>query len=173
MLLSIKSSVVISLILLLMFSCQKEEEKQLFEPGLIYLDFEKTVDIQGAFELVNNENLAIKSVHRLSYSSQLPIDSVMFVEENLKTQNYVASASTTVGIEADKIVMRLEFHQMCIDSQKDWLVTMNTLQLVDLKQKEKKILVIVPIGTEIEWVKYFEKSHRVAMASPSYYLFPS
>lgn len=154
----------IILLFLALTSCHKEENGQLFEPGLISIGFKKEVSIQTAFELVSRENLVIDRMEGFFYTTQLPNDSINFITNKLSIKNYLSLGSNSVRIEMDSVIILSRFRKMDRTNQNDWLNAINSLQLIDLGRDGKYAHIIVQEGSEREWVRHFESNSNLKYA---------
>lgn len=149
---------------ILVISCNDERvdiEQRPFFPGDVIVGIKSSISIDMVFELMNEKGVLMDQMSGFYSYSLLPNDSLTFINNQLIAKSYLDKRgwSNQGGkIVNNRIQVITFFFEMDLESQLDWLETIENLQLKDLRAETKNLLIKVRPGTEKEWVRIF-KSH--------------
>lgn len=173
--------IIMSLLLIgILSSCSSDDsnlDTQEFIPGEILVGIKSGIDIKEIFDFINQFELEVDHINSLSFTSNLPPDSLQDILDNLNQKDY-----TNDGVNwfvngylhaktNDIWIFPRLFDMHTVDYQQDWLMSMVELELKDKHNPELNSGIIqfkVPEGQEYEWEKKFESLDIVDWAELNY-----
>ena len=171
-----KNSVLILSLIGILSSCSRvntDVNNKEFVPGEVFVGIKSGTDIQKVFNFINQVDLKVDNINSLTFTSDLPSDSLDYVLDVLNEKTY-----TNDGInwfvtgylhhQTNKITIfpRL-FDMENRDYQNDWLNSMEKLVLNEKHEIDLNsgiILFHVPPGRELEWKNKFENYNIIDWA---------
>jgi hypothetical protein len=164
--------------LLALVSCDSddspEQAKRQFVPGDVSIGIKATTPIASVFDLMNDNDVFIDQMSGFFYYSALPTDSLDYVINQLKSKTYFnkrgfAGGSAYVHALDNRITVVQSFFEMDADAQQDWLTTIDELQLKDLGNDTRNLLIKVTPGTENFWMNTFKNHPEVTWVDLNWY----
>ena len=161
-------------------SCSKDDsnsETQKFVPGEVAVGIKSGTDISVIFNFINQFDLKVDKINSLSFTSDLPSDSLQFVLDKLNEKDYTNDGVTWfvtgyLHYQTNEITIFPKLFDMDnIDYQDDWLASMEEFELNHKHNVELNSGIIrfkVPVGEESEWVNQFEGHDLVDWAELNY-----
>lgn len=168
------------LIVAFLSSCSNndsENDVREFVPGDVIVGIKSGTDINDVFNFINTFDLEVESITSLSFTSDLPSDSLQAVLDNLNQKVYTNDGVTWfvtgyLHFQTNQIwVFPRLFDMNIIDFQQDWLLAMTELELKDKHVDNLSSGVImfkVTEGQESKWEKQFETYDIVGWAELNY-----
>jgi hypothetical protein len=147
-------------ILVILFSCKKNEPEPTPIPRIVFVETKGGIAIDSIFKIINSFKFGA-SIYKGYYTSNLPPDSLLYVRNYLYAKSYTfhgqSNAAPTVSLVQDTISVFENFQDMeNIVNQNDWLNSMQVLQLHETPVV-RYIYFSVPEGAEMEWVEKFKQ----------------
>lgn len=171
------STIFLLLFALLFQACQKEniapKENKEYKEGLLIVEKEPEAALGVFFGLINSFNFPVNRMSGQYYVSQLPPDSLPYVNQTLATKSYLNKAGWSGGpayMAKGKIHLFPWFYKMDKESQQDWLSTIELLQLNEDTTHQQYFFIEVPKGMEEHWRDELRKEEIVASANLVYYV---
>ena len=161
----------------LILSCDENDpekfEERDFVPGDIAIGIKSTVAIDLVFNLMNERGVFIEQMSGFFNYSRLPNDSLEYIKDILKSKPYTDrwggyGGSAFISAVDNRLIVTEFFFNMDIPAQEDWLSTMNQLELKDLGNDTKNLLINVSPGTERYWMNVFKKHQYVKWVELNY-----
>lgn len=158
------------LLSLLAMACEDDDvtkaTEREFVPGDLVVGIKPDVPINEVFDLFNDNELAIDQMSGFFHYSTLANDSLNFVIQELKPKGYLNKrgfngGSAFISVTEDRITVTEFFFEMDPDSQQDWLVTEDKLNLQALGNDTRNVLIKVPVGTEQYWMGFLLEENSV------------
>ena len=172
---------ILSISLLILFSCDKEDEQnqiqEKFVPTDVLVKTKGTYTIDKVFDFINSFDHDVEYIYGGVYTSSLPSDSLIYVLNYLNAKTYTNDGDVwfvTGYLHYQTQVITIFpklFDIKNIENQTDWLQSMQFLQLTEETDKKTNGYVIyfhVPIDTEKEWVEKFKEYDFVEWAELNY-----
>lgn len=162
--------------LLLLTACQQEPVEPAPEPfkaGLLMLERGREVSLETFFGLINAYRFPISRISGLYYESELPADSLAYVNNSLSTKSYLNQPGWRGGpayVREGKIQLYPWFYQMDAESQLDWIQATRELKLQEIGRQKQYFFIDVPEGSETHWRDILREEPGVASAELVYYL---
>ena len=172
--------IVLSLVLLIFISCDKEEDEHLkeqFVPTDVLVKIKGYYNIDKVFDFINSFEHEVENIHSQVYNSDLPSDSLQYVLDYLNVKPYTNDGNKWfvngyLHYQTQEITIFPRFFEIKnIQYQKDWLEAMEILKLKEQTEGETSGCIIffhVPEGKEKEWEKKFEQYEFVEWAELNY-----
>ncbi|WP_324675479.1 hypothetical protein [Hymenobacter sp. GOD-10R] len=160
------------LLVLPLVSCEKDndvspEEETEFVPGEVLVGIKETTMVPQTFALVNSRSLEILAISIPMYNSNLPSDSSAYVERALNAKPYINDkgwkASVIRNTNTGKLTVNMRLMNMNLANQRDWLATVQQLQLQEQPTATSYHLK-VPVGQEKKWVAELQQQSEVRWA---------
>jgi len=154
-----------------------DSKSQEFVPGEVIVGIKSGTNINEVFDFINQFDNNVDNLNSLTFTSNLPADSLQYVLDNLNQKTYTNdgvrwSVTGYLHYQTNQITIFPRLFE--IDNreyQTDWLSSMKELELSEKHNIELNsgiILFNVPIGREMEWENQFEKSMLVDWAQLNY-----
>jgi len=154
-----------------------ETETQEFVPGEVIVGIKSGININTIFEFINQFDHKVDNVNSLTFTSDMPADSLQYVLEFLNQKTYTNDGirwkvTGYLHYQTNQITIFPRFFEMeNLEYQDDWLISMKELELSEkyyIDLNSGVILFNVPIGKEIEWRNQFKKSNIVSWSELNY-----
>jgi hypothetical protein len=133
--------------------------------GDLIVGIKNITSIQDVFRLFNKLNLPIDQMDGFFFSSPYPKDSLASLITYLNTKLYINtrgfSANAYVHYQTGTINVVTFFFNMNPVNQQDLIKTVQAFKLVDTKGDTKNIVLKVPVGQEIYWLKKLKENSMV------------
>jgi len=174
----IRNLIQLLLLVLWMTGCKKsnpaEEKEREFVPGDVIIGIRSAIPISGVFNLMNENGVAIDLMSGFFNYSTLPTDSLDYVISGLKDKEYFNKRGFKGGSAFNhaiehRIIVTESFFEMDLSSQNDWLITMDKLELKDLGNDNRYLLIKVQPGTEAFWLNRFRSHPYVKWVELNWY----
>ena len=172
---------ILSISLLILFSCDKEDEQnqiqEKFVPTDVLVKTKGTYTIDKVFDFINSFDHDVEYIYGGVYTSSLPSDSLIYVLNYLNAKTYTNDGDVwfvTGYLHYQTQVITIFpklFDIKNMENQTDWLQSMQFLQLTEQTDKETNGYIIyfhVPTDTEKEWVEKFKEYDFVEWAELNY-----
>lgn len=162
---------------LLMFACSEDDSTPLddreFVAGDVVIGIKSTTSISSVFDLMNEQDVTIDQMSGFYYYSTLSSDNLDYVISVLKDKPYLnkrgfKGGSAYVSAVDNKIVVTQQLFEMDLEAQQDWLETIELLELQNLGNDTKNLLIKVTPGTEKQWMKFFKSVSEVTWVELNY-----
>jgi hypothetical protein len=162
---------------LLLLACDEKDPDQLdnrnFVLGNVVIGINSSVSLNEVFELMNEKAAFIEQMNGFFNYSTLPKDSLEYVKNILKSKPYtqqsgIEEASAFVSENDSRIVVTESLFKMDTAAQHDWLLTLNKLELKDLGNETKNLVISVGPGSEKYWIDIFRRHPYVTWAELNY-----
>jgi len=171
--LSILKEIIISLLLItILSSCNKNDavlDTQEFVPGEVSVGIKSGTSIKEIFKFINRFNHKVDNINSLSFTSDLPSDSLQFVLDFLNKKEYTNDGKNWfvtgyLNYKTKQIHISPRLFDMDnLDYQNDWITSMQKLKLSkdhNIELNSGIIYFNVPIGLELGWKNIF-KTYRI------------
>ena len=157
------------IVILAVIGCnRKDNNTPKYVPTDVLVKIKSEYSIDKAFDFINSFSLSVENIHSLTYTSDLPKDSLQYILDFVNGKPY-ASATGYVSTTGDTITIFPKLINIKNKSyQNDWLETVTTLKLH--KKSGCIIYFHVPAGQEPEWKEKFEQYECVEWAELNYLL---
>lgn len=144
-----------------------------FVPGDIAIGIKSTIAIDLVFDLMNEKEVLIEQMSGFFNYSTLPSDSLEYIKEILKSKPYTdrwggKGGSAFISAVDGRLIVTEFFFNMDIPAQEDWISTMNQLELKDLGNDTKNLLITVTPGSEKFWLDVFKNHPYVKWVELNY-----
>ena len=161
-------------------SCSNDSavtDNRKFVPGEVFVGIKSGTEISDLFNFVNLFDLKVDNVNSLTFTSDLPSDSLQYVLDYLNKKDYTNDGvnwfvTGYLHYQTSQItIFPILFGMDNKIYQQDWLNSMNELELNekhDVDLSSGIIFFNVPIGRELEWKNKFEKYNIVEWAELNY-----
>ena len=158
----IKNSVQLLLLVLWMAGCKKDSpvKEREFVAGDVIIGIKSGFPIHEVFDLMNENGITIDHMSGFFYYSTLPTDSLDYIVSELRNKEYFNKRGFKGGSAYNhaiehRIVVAETFFEMNLPAQNDWLLSMEKLELKDLDNDTRYLLIKVEPGTEELWLDRF------------------
>ena len=161
-------------------SCSNDDSEldtQEFVPREVSVGIKSGTNINAVFRFINQFDHKVDNINSLTFTSDLPSDSLQYVLDFLNEKTYTNdginwSVTGYLHYQTNQITIfpRL-FGMDNLEYQNDWLSAMDELRLDEkhnIKLNTGIIRFYVPIGRELEWKNQFENYNIVDWAEPNY-----
>lgn len=164
----------------ILLSCSREDttvETQEFVAGEISVGIKSGTDINAIFNFINEFEHKANRISGLTFTSDLPADSLGYVLDYLNKKTYTNHKTNSlvtgyIHYETNKITLFPKLFEMDkIAYQNNWHLAMKELKLSHTHHIELNSGIIdfyVPIGSEITWKNEFKKHKVVQWATLNY-----
>src|SRR5882724_3489082 len=161
------------IMLFLALSCKKHSSQADntcpdYKKGYVIVGLKNTVPIEQAFSFVDSNNLSIESMSGFFYTNPYPEDSLPGLISYLDTKPYINAkgfhANAYINHQTGLLTLASTLYNMDLASQHDWANMANQLQLTDLNNDTKYMILLVPDGMENYWVTTFLHNDQVKWA---------
>lgn len=144
-----------------------------FVAGDVIIGIKSTTSISSVFDLMNGKGVVIDQMSGFFNYSTLPTDSLDYIINELRDKIYLNKrgfdgGSAFIHAIENRIVVTEFFFEMDLDAQQDWLTTMGLLELNDLGNDTKNVVIKVAPGTERDWIRLFKADPNVTWAELNY-----
>lgn len=153
-----------------------EKDTRTYVPGELILGFKSGTSSTALFDLSNSYGHRVESIRSLSFTSDLPPDSLGYVLDVLKSKSYTTDGVSTYSsgylhYQTQVITLSVKLFGMQNRAyQEDWLRTVEVLKLKEnLSVNGGVALTYVPPGTEARWKETLERHSAVEWVELNYY----
>lgn len=173
---------ILSIVMGIIISCSKdddESETMEYIPGEVTVGIKSGTEINELFDFINLFDHQVDNINSLTFTSDLPSDSLQYILDNLNDKVYTNDGANwwvsghVHGQTNEITILPRLFDMENIDYQNDWLESMEQLKLNQKHNSESNSGVIrfnVPDGQEIEWRNQFANYDIVDWAELNYLL---
>jgi hypothetical protein len=124
-------------------------------PGEIIVGIQSGITAEELFIRVNPYHLIIDQMNGFFYTTDIPADSVDYLNNFLDTKPYILTrqfgAQVWPHYETNILHNTTILFDMTLTNQADFLQTMENLRMADEHSTTKNILLKVPVGREVYW----------------------
>ena len=160
-----KSIFILSLASIIFFTACKKEYEQNYVKGDVLFVIQDTVSFYSTQKMFQELNLSVEYVHNYEYRMQIPEDSVIKVNEFLRTIPYLTNSGETFGLLYKNKELRIyaNFFNMDPKSSADWLRIVKELKLKEniFADGYKFGMLKVPVGKEKRCVEVLKKQPKI------------
>lgn len=161
-------------------SCSKNDanlDTREFVPGEISVGIKSGTNINVIFDFINQFDLKVDNINSLTFTSDLPPDSLQFVLDFLNDKIYTNDGTNWfvtgyLHYQSNQITIFPRLFDMDkLEYQNDWITSMQELELSEKHNIELNSGIIrfnVPIGSELEWKNQFENYNIVDWSELNY-----
>lgn len=143
-----------------------------FMKGDVIVGITSQAEAATVFALMNEFELCIAQMSGFDYFSPLPQDSLESLLQYLSSISYLNKNGFGPFVfyseTHKKITILPSFYDMNLTNQTDWLNNLDKMGLIDCKGNFKNLLLKVPEGTEISWIKKLKEYDIVLWAELNY-----
>lgn len=156
--------------LALLLGCAGEDEGPRFVPGNVIVGFKKEVSLREALEFASVNADSIATVRGFYYYSNLPNDSLNFINTVLANRKIESASAEVSAIEHRIVVIKDYLNDDDKSTILEWLAITEdpVLQFHD-KQILKSMMFFIKPGSEKQWVQQFVSHPYVRFAELNYY----
>jgi len=149
------------LLTLLTMGCKKDEPTP-FVPGDLAIGITSNANLKTVFDTLNVLNFKIETMHGFFYNANFHKDSLKPLLDYLNTKQYInigtGWTASAYYYEPEKTIRVLcSLFDMTPSNQIDFMITVDSLGLVDRHSETKCILIKIPVGTEEYWLTELKK----------------
>jgi hypothetical protein len=175
-----KNNLIVLLLIGILSSCSTdntEEDIKEFIPGEVIVGIKSGTDINRLFDFVNQFDHKVKNIRALTFTSDLPSDSLQYVLRTLNEKTYTNdginwSVTGYLHYQTYQITIFPKLFGMDnVDFQNDWLRSMEEFELStkhNINVNTGIIHFYLPKGREIEWENRFKNYDIVEWAELNY-----
>lgn len=175
-----KNNLIILLLIGVLSSCSTDnmdEDVKKFIPGDVIVGIKSGTDVNQVFSFINEFDHNIKSIRALTFTSELPSDSLQYVLNTLNEKTYTNDGinwfvTGYLHYQTNQITIFPKLFGMDnVDYQNDWLISMEEYELSEKHNMELNsgiIHFLVPKGKELKWERRFENYEIVEWAELNY-----
>ncbi|MEP6262842.1 MAG: hypothetical protein ABJ092_14795 [Gillisia sp.] len=175
-----KNYLIVFVMIGILSSCSTDnadEDMIEFVQGEVIVGIKSGTDINRVFDFINQFDHKVKNIRSLTFTSDLPSDSLQYVIRTLNEKTYTNDGinwfvTGYLHYQTNQITIFPKLFDMDnVDFQNDWLISMEEF---DLKTKHYNNLnagiihFYVPKGSELEWENRFKNSDIVEWAELNY-----
>ena len=148
-----------------------------FVPGKVSVGIKSGTSIGEVFEFINKFDLKVDNINSLTFTSDLPSDSLQYVLDFLNEKTYTNDGinwfvTGYVHYQTNQITIFPRLFEMeNVEYQNDWLTSIEKLKLNEKHNIDLNSGIIyfyVPAGRELEWKNKFESYNIVDWAELNY-----
>nr|WP_295934434.1 hypothetical protein [uncultured Dyadobacter sp.] len=176
-----KKHICFYLLLSLAIGCKDKETAPVprFVPTDVIVKTKKDFTIDKVFGFINGYDHQVDYIYSTIYTSSLPPDSLQYVLDYLNRKSYTNRKDWPVGGYRHYLTDVIHIFPRLYDikdkaNQQDWLETIRVLKLKEVTDRDEFngsiIYFHVPAGTELDWVKRYEKMNFVDWAQVNAYI---
>ncbi len=153
------------LLLVLLVACKKHSDQDVntcpdYVPGDLVVGIASSATLEDAFFIFTAYGLSIEQADGFLYTSPYPADSAASLAAYLDTKPYihahgfgVGSGNVFVHYQTRVLQVALTYWDMNGVNQHDWTVTHRALQLTRVASPFQYLVLRVPAGQELQWLK--------------------
>lgn len=162
-----KNILILFAILGIISGCSSDDDGDIveFAPGDVIVGIKSGTGIKETFDFINQFDHTVDNIDRLSYTSDLPSDSLQYVLDFLNGKSYTNDGinwfvTGYLHYQTNQITISPRLFEMHkIENQNDWLKSMKELKLHEKHNAKINSGVInfhVPEGEEKKWISIFK-----------------
>lgn len=175
-----KNFLIVLLLIGILSSCSNDntdEDIKEFIPEEVLVGIKSGTDINKVFDFVNQFDHKVKNIKALTFTSDLPPDSLQYVLRTLNEKTYTNDGTNWfvtgyLQYQTNQITVFPKLFGMDnVDYQNDWLSSMEEFELREKHNIELNSGIIhfyVPKGKELEWENRFKNYDIVEWAELNY-----
>jgi hypothetical protein len=164
----------------ILYSCSNEDgdvNTEEFVPREVSVGIKSGTNIDAVFEFINQFDHKVDNINSLTFTSELPSDSLRYVLDFLNEKTYTNDGihwfvTGYLHYQTNQITIFPRLFKMDnLEYQNDWLNSMEKLELSEKHNIDLNSGIIrfyVPVGQELEWKNKFENYNIVDWSELNY-----
>lgn len=163
-------------LIIILISCKKNDVEEKIESefvkGDVIVGINPEVQLEKLFTYTNSFGLKIDQISGYTYTTTIPKDSIPFIKTVLDAKNYIKtrnfSASIWTHYQTETTYSTTMLWDMDLTNQQDFIQTKNSLRMADNLSATKTMVLKVPEGQELYWIKKLKSFSWVRWAEPNW-----
>lgn len=142
-----------------------------FHPGDVLMGLTDTTMLRTVLHVSDSLQIGLTDAYYFRHSTTpLPPDSARRVASYLAVKTYLKVFPPRLDEHGDSSTVVVDyFYRMTREDFSDWMVTRASLGLIESPSRGKWVVLRVPVGTELEWIRELKKLVMVRCLTPNFY----